>query len=248
MTWSEWGNSVRLVLPNCRFTRIIRNRARLFVEWWTDLQSDSFLSKVNGVIHVGANVGQERHTYQRHGLNVLWIEPIPRVFNVLVENIRAYKTQRAINALIADSDGITQTFHIASNDGVSSSLFQLAKHSDIWPEVLFEESICLTSTTLDSLLEREKIDFASYEGLVIDTQGAELLVLKGANQTLRSMKYVQIEAADFEAYEGACELIDIQIFMRKLGFEEISREKFAEHPVQGAYYNVLYVRGEQPLR
>jgi hypothetical protein len=35
-----------------------------------------FLRDVTGVIHVGANTGQERFLYRLFGLNVIWIEPI----------------------------------------------------------------------------------------------------------------------------------------------------------------------------
>src|SRR5215472_4628952 len=40
---------------------------------------DSFLRGVSGVIHVGANTGQERELYEKFGLHVVWIEPIPEV-------------------------------------------------------------------------------------------------------------------------------------------------------------------------
>ena len=44
------------------------------------------LSQCRGVIHVGANSGQERKVYARLGLDVLWIEPIPGVFAELCES------------------------------------------------------------------------------------------------------------------------------------------------------------------
>lgn len=37
----------------------------------------------DGVVHVGANLGQERELYEHYGLNVLWVEPIPEVFEQL---------------------------------------------------------------------------------------------------------------------------------------------------------------------
>jgi hypothetical protein len=40
----------------------------------------SFLRKVNGLIHIGANIGQERAIYAEYDLRVAWIEPIPDVF------------------------------------------------------------------------------------------------------------------------------------------------------------------------
>jgi hypothetical protein len=48
---------------------------------------DGFLGDVSGVVHVGANIGQERQLYAAHKLNVLWIEPISEVFKRLESNI-----------------------------------------------------------------------------------------------------------------------------------------------------------------
>ena len=36
-----------------------------------------YLRKVDGIVHVGANVGQDRDLYASYGLDVLWIEPSP---------------------------------------------------------------------------------------------------------------------------------------------------------------------------
>ena len=38
---------------------------------------DRFLKEVSGVVHVGANTGQERGIYDKLSLDVIWIEPIP---------------------------------------------------------------------------------------------------------------------------------------------------------------------------
>ena len=57
--------------------------------------SDGFLKNVSGVIHVGANEGQEREDYAARNLRVLWIEPIPSVFARLTLNIAKYDRQEA---------------------------------------------------------------------------------------------------------------------------------------------------------
>jgi hypothetical protein len=59
------------------------------------LPPKSFLKKVPGVIHVGANTGQERSEYASLELKVLWVEPIPAVFEVLRSNIANFPNQRA---------------------------------------------------------------------------------------------------------------------------------------------------------
>src|SRR6266404_1018899 len=58
-----------------------------------------YLRQVSGVIHVGANTGQERYLYASYGLDVLWIEPIPSAFDELCKNISVLPKQRALNCL-----------------------------------------------------------------------------------------------------------------------------------------------------
>lgn len=49
---------------------------------------DRFLKKVKGIIHVGANTGQEMELYAKYKLPVVWIEPIPEVFETLQNNLK----------------------------------------------------------------------------------------------------------------------------------------------------------------
>ena len=89
----------------------------------------NLLKHVRGILHVGANVGQEAALYAKRGLNVAWIEPIPDVFQRLQANIKLYPQQRAYNDLVTDEDDKTYTFHVASNDGSSSSILEGALRS-----------------------------------------------------------------------------------------------------------------------
>lgn len=201
-----------------------------------------FLRHVTGVIHVGANTGQERDLYDAHHLDVVWVEPIPEVFQELEANIAALPRQRGIRCLVADVDGKEYTLHVANNHGQSSSIFQLKHHRDVWPEIRYEKAVPLTGLTLPSLLKLHGIDCRDYQALVLDTQGSELLILQGAGPVLPAFRYIKTEAADFEAYEGCCRLGDVSAFLADHGFREHSRRRFATRPQGGHYYDVLYER------
>lgn len=203
---------------------------------------DRFLREVRGVIHVGANDGGERHVYAKHGLRVLWVEPIPEVFARLQANIAGLPTQRAVQGLVTDTDGAECELHISDNHGLSSSILDFKEHRAIWPEVAVSHTLRMRTTTLDALLRREGIDVNDYGALVMDTQGSELLVLKGAREALRRFKYVKTEAADFESYAGCCQVKDIDSFMADCGYRPSVRVKFAAHPGGGAYYDIVYRR------
>lgn len=209
------------------------------------LSPNRFLRQVSGVIHVGANTGEESGKYEKLGLRVLWVEPIPKVFEELERNISQLPRQRAIKALVTDRDNETYQFHIANNNGASSSILELKDHKDIWPDVVYTETISLVSTTLSSLLREQVIDPSSFDALIIDTQGSELLVLKGAEPILKNFKFVKTEVADFESYAGCCQLADIEQFMTQHGFREFSRNAFARHTKGGAYYDITYKRKAQ---
>jgi FkbM family methyltransferase len=201
-----------------------------------------FLRTVRGVVHVGANVGQERELYERHDLDVVWIEPIPDVFARLKANIAGFPRQRALECLVTDRDDSSYEFNVANNDGESSSILALKEHKDVWPKVAFTTTITLKSATLATLLTREAIDPARYDALVMDTQGSELLVLKGAEPLLDRFRFVKTEVPDFEAYAGCAKLEDIERYLTSRGFREVSRHCFATRAGGGHYYDVVYGR------
>jgi FkbM family methyltransferase len=221
-----------------RIARGVFRRARSFVT----PGPERFLRNVRGVIHVGANAGQERDLYQQHGLHVIWIEPIPEVFEQLEANLRGYPRQRAFQYLVTDADDKEYAFHISNNDGKSSSILALKLHKDIWPDVTFTKSLALRSITLPSLLRKEGIDIGNYNALIMDTQGSELLVLEGAAPILPRLRFVKTEVSDFESYEGCCQLDEMNRFLGQHGFRERYRYPFARRAEGGIYYDVTYER------
>ena len=111
----------------------------------------SFLSELKGVIHIGANEGGEHQKYARRGLPVVWVEANPSVFRLLQKNIQDEPDQIALNYLLTDRDGQPMTFHVASNRGASSSIFEFAGHKTLWPKIDMVERIELTSATFAAM-------------------------------------------------------------------------------------------------
>jgi FkbM family methyltransferase len=180
--------------------------------------------------------------YRKHSLDVVWIEPIPEVFRRLTDHLRGFDKQLALQALVTDTNAQEYAFHISNNDGLSSSILELKNHKDIWPDVGYVTSLTLKSTTLATLFKTANIDARKYQALVMDTQGSELLVLRGCLPILNHFQFIKTEVPDFESYQGCCQLADIQAFMTEHGFQEISRSKFAGSPGMGNYYDVVYQR------
>lgn len=203
---------------------------------------DRFLTRAEGVLHVGANTGQERGLYARLALDVVWIEPIPEVFAELQANIARLSRQRAFRYLLTDADRDEVELKIANNNGAASSIFEIGALREIWPEIEYSSTLRMPGTTLATFLEREQIDPSRHDALVLDTQGSELLVLRGAGERLREFRFVKTEVADFEAYVGCCQLDDLNAYLAGFGFHERQRMKFAENSTGGHYFDILYER------
>jgi len=227
---------------NKKYSKKLRKLTRIISRTKDRYKESQLLSAVTGVIHVGANKGQEIDKYSKYDLKVVWVEPITEVFEQLAKNIMRHDKQVAYQALITDVDNKEYEFNVANNNGASSSIFQLKEHKEVWPSVYMTKKLLLKSTTLTSLLRNQSIDPAEYQGLIIDTQGAELLVLKGSLPLLKHFRFIKVEVANFESYEGGCLLSEMNEFMHLHGFKESHRKKFGGKSKKGGhYYNVTYV-------
>src|SRR5207302_2079774 len=164
-----------------------------------------------GVIHVGANLGQEFDAYRRAGLeSAVYIEPIPEIFTKLQRRVSVEPHHVAVNALCSDRDDEAVEFHIASNQGQSSSILNLGSHASLHPSVRFVSSLAMRTTTLDRIIfESPFIDPRRLDCLVMDVQGAEGLVIAGANRTLANCRFVFAEVSDGGLYKGDASWHDI---------------------------------------
>ncbi len=84
------------------------------------------------------------------------------------------------------------------------------------------------------------------DALVLDTQGAELLVLKGATAVLRQVKFVKVEAADFKkSYKGGATAAAIEEYLKDFSLLCVGRSVFARHPRGGNYYDLLFKKSAE---
>ena len=205
------------------------------------LLPERYLEGGRGVIHVGANTGQERFEYARHGLKVAWVEPIPDIFAELQANVAAFPDQTAYNCLIAGQDGTKYEFRISDNEGSSSSILEPnLEHAEAWEKVTYSRSIQLESLSLPTFIRKNGIDLASFDILVLDTEGSELLILKGAAEILPRFRYIKCEAANFEVYEGSSQLSVVDSYLSRQGFKQTGRFILSRPAGGGRIFDVLY--------
>lgn len=78
---------------------------------------DTFLKNTTGLIHIGANEGQERFHYKKYNISkVLWIEADPSMFKKLQKNISSLKNQKAINYLLLNKNKKTYLMFLITTE------------------------------------------------------------------------------------------------------------------------------------
>jgi FkbM family methyltransferase len=165
------------------------------------------LAKAKGVLHLGAHKGQEADIYQWLGKKVIWIEAIPRIFDQLKDNLYFYDNQEAYCLLLGDADNVKKSFFISNNDSASSSLFKFSKNTldgkyFSHTKLKIKDQIILEMSKLDSFIKKNDINISEYNHWIIDVQGAELLVLKGAENCLKFCDSLLIEVSKVDIYQG----------------------------------------------
>jgi hypothetical protein len=126
-------------------------------------------------------------------------------------------------------------FFIASNEGASSSIFDLS------PEHGYE-SIGLNMTTsveldmkrLDNVLSPDMVNELTH--WVVDVQGAELSVLKGAGELINVAKSMEVEVSTREVYQGGVLFEELNAYLGSKGFESI------HNPPPNWHGDILFVR------
>jgi len=205
------------------------------------MKNKEYLKNFKGIIHIGANVGQERDIYNHFNLNVIWVEAIPHIYEVLKSNIINYKNQQAYNILLTDKINQIYKFNISNNNGESSSILDLNLHKKIWPNVDYLNSIDIPSDTLDNFILNNNIDLKNFDLMTLDTQGSELLVLKGSTNSFKFFKTICLEVADFESYKGCCTLSEVNEFMKVNGFKLDRLDPWWDNS-QVNYYDAYYIK------
>ena len=194
-------------------------------------QPFSIIKKFNlinpsSLIQVGASGGQEIQDFISNGINhALFIEPLDIPFDILNSRIENIENYFAFKALAHSSNGVIVDFHVASNGGMSSSIFTPNKHLSTYPEVSFDKKIALTGFRLDSIVallkSNNKINFTYPDMLYLDVQGAELVVLHGAGEILEHTKYIWTEVGVGDGYSGGVSYRDLIDYLASYKFQLI---------------------------
>ena len=172
--------------------------------------------KVSGLLHVGAHKGEEIPSYLDAGVrHAVLIEPLMENFRELTRRIKGIDGFIAFQNAAGDVNQITE-IHLASNDLQSSSILKPALHLAQVPEIKFQGVEKVLQIRIDDLDLNIKPNF-----WVIDVQGYEMQVLKGAEDKIQDCEYIFIEINRGEVYENCTKIADLDLYLNNLGFQRV---------------------------
>jgi FkbM family methyltransferase len=185
------------------------------------------MSNTKNLLFIGANDMHEIENYATLYDTGLFIEALPDVFMRLKQNLDRVNNKyninfKAINALVSNKEGIQYTFNIFSNGGASSSIYEPNSSCWQWPHVTKTDTITLTSTTVETILQNENWQNKTYD-MVLDVQGAELDVLNGFGEdNIKNIQRFTTEISTEPFYVGGVIFKDLDNFITSRGFKLIS--------------------------
>lgn len=177
----------------------------------------------NGIIHLGAYIGEESETYTEYGVeNVVWVEANPELFETLNSKLQG-PNNKIFCELLSEKDNIDMDFKITYNSyngtSQSSSVLDLHLHKIYHPHITHEKTIKLKTKTLDTIFKENNLDHSLYNFMNLDLQGYELSALKGFENGLKHIDYIYTEVNTDEVYKD-CTLIEhLDDFLGSHGFE-----------------------------
>jgi FkbM family methyltransferase len=173
---------------------------------------------LQGVIHVGANDGEEIEYYLALGAPyVVAFEPINDAYQFLTHKWTGYGALRPYNVVVMpyalgdeNKDGV---ICITAGDGKGSSLLK-----ELDSPYRIEKTQRVVVRRFDSF----PFALDGFNTLVVDVQGMELDVLKGFGRKLNKFSFINIECSEKVQYEGGVDAATVVQYLDSMGFQQDS--------------------------
>lgn len=196
-------------------TEEMHDVARADVEYFTE---HGF--QIKGIIHVGANIGQEIPWYlSKNYLPIIAFEPHPVAFKELR---RIYGRVVMCMPFALGEKGGTLTL-LMPKDGDTqraSKYVPIPTEGHDWTTFPLEGEVQVPMVRFDTWARHHDtvVDLRAYDTLVIDVQGMELEVLKGFGSCLKGFNFLVVECSDRPVYDGEASAMEVIKFLAKNGF------------------------------
>lgn len=139
---------------------------------------------------------------------VVLFEPLPEMFALLQKQEQNDARITVLPYAVSEQNG-ESTFHVADNDGASSSILPFGQHRQLFPHVETVRQIQVQTRTLAAAMEAHKLPPPDF--LFLDVQGAEFQILATlSKELLHRLRMIYTEASTVEVYAGARPLQEVE--------------------------------------
>jgi len=107
------------------------------------------------------------------------------------------------------------------NNIQSSSVLEFGTHLQEHPWVSYVAKIPLKTITVDTFFERTNLDPSLCDFWNFDIQGAELMALRGATQSIKHAKAIYLEVNVKELYKNCALMDEIDEFLSAYNFKRV---------------------------
>lgn len=180
--------------------------------------------KITKILDVGANNGQYAQQTYKLGYKgeILSFEPVQSVFKDLEKNSLKYASWSVHNFGLGDKKEELE-INISKNTFSSSLLDIMPDHVEGAPESKYTHKEKIQIKKLDDIY-KEIVNENDEVFLKMDVQGFEENVIKGAKESLKSIKGIQLEMSLEELYKGEILFDDVIKLVKSFGFKLYSLE------------------------
>jgi FkbM family methyltransferase len=167
--------------------------------------------KPNGIIHIGAHLGEEKTDYG--SIPVIWVEGNPKIIGRLKDNVG----DDLVISNVLSNYAKTMTFNIANDTG-SSSLNQFNTHVLRYPNIKVKNKIMVVTKSFSSVIRERKIDMTKFNFLVISAGGSEMDILQGFDRYLEFIDCILTKYYEEQIYDDNPNLYSLILYLSHKGF------------------------------
>lgn len=184
------------------------------------------------IFDIGTCEGEDSIRYARLFPNsrIYSFEPLPLNFKKVNENLNKYNISNVFASNIALSNNCGTSYFYVSNGrpegkneepwdygNKSSSLLEPADNlKKIHEWLKFDKTLEIETSTLDKFCNNNNITQIDY--IHMDVQGAEIMVLNGAEKIISNIKTIWMEVGNVELYKNQPLKTEVEKYMRRHGF------------------------------
>ena len=194
--------------------------------------------EIQTIAYVGANIGTTALALDEAfpGCSFYLIEPVPQVFEELVKNTSQKQNMHCVNTA-ASAKKDRQNMFVDNYSPASSCLPYESIALQEYPFLGKQVAIEVQMQPLDDILRDYKA--GEVDLLLMDVQGYEDEVLKGACQTLKTCKIVISELSLQSLYVGSSTFDSVYQTLVREGFQL----RYLINPMEGASQQILQIDG-----